>query len=507
MRSLFVTLFLSAPILFTCRTAPHDALPQEGVAPAAAQSPSAPGEVEQSGTGGASFDLSEFRKTIHYENETAPGAFIDQRIAIVGAGAAGLAAAHYLKQKGYTHITVYEKESRVGGKVYTDTIGGKPYELGAWWTGETYPTVLELANFYHAAYEHDPLTHWVESSPGKGYPFQNSYFMYGRPLLMPLALIGLEAVYLRFGKDIKKAGLDGIHPDLFMDMDSFAKKYGIKVVTDGFEPFWVGCGYNYYHETPAVYVLKLMLPNLAATLRDTFKKMSFSAWNDGIYHFPAGYSTLFDKIAAGIGDLRLGSPVTRIQRQTAGGATVIKVTAGGKTDTFDRIIVATDLRLARQFLDVSGEEKDLFGQVVSHHYNSYIIDMKHMTYPAGRVVYFGEYNTPRTAGHIVAMCNRYADRSLWNVLQIAPYSLSSQDADQLLGQDLDRLNAGTRTVVKEASWDYFPHVSTAALQAGFYDRMAALQGQKGTYYIGAVMNLETVEYTTVFAKDLVMKYF
>jgi monoamine oxidase len=40
----------------------------------------------------------------------------DARIAVIGAGASGLTAAHTLRKKGYSNITVYEKDNRVGGK-------------------------------------------------------------------------------------------------------------------------------------------------------------------------------------------------------------------------------------------------------------------------------------------------------------------------------------------------------------------------------------------------------
>ena len=59
------------------------------------------------------------------------------RIAIVGAGPAGLTAAVRLKELGYDHVKVFEKQSRVGGKCATVTIDGRNYELGAAITGRT----------------------------------------------------------------------------------------------------------------------------------------------------------------------------------------------------------------------------------------------------------------------------------------------------------------------------------------------------------------------------------
>jgi cation diffusion facilitator CzcD-associated flavoprotein CzcO len=46
---------------------------------------------------------------------TASTARRDPRIAIVGAGMAGIAIAHVLKQAGFTDFTILEKASDVGG--------------------------------------------------------------------------------------------------------------------------------------------------------------------------------------------------------------------------------------------------------------------------------------------------------------------------------------------------------------------------------------------------------
>ncbi len=54
------------------------------------------------------------------------------RVAVVGAGFAGLAAAGALAQAGHD-VTVYEARDRIGGRVYTNTEWGFPLEFGAAW--------------------------------------------------------------------------------------------------------------------------------------------------------------------------------------------------------------------------------------------------------------------------------------------------------------------------------------------------------------------------------------
>ncbi len=41
------------------------------------------------------------------------------KIAIIGAGASGLTAAHRLKKTGYKNVTVFERESKAGGKIFS----------------------------------------------------------------------------------------------------------------------------------------------------------------------------------------------------------------------------------------------------------------------------------------------------------------------------------------------------------------------------------------------------
>ena len=56
------------------------------------------------------------------------------RVAIVGAGVAGLAAATALRDMGLRDVVVLEARDRIGGRIWTDSIGGGvPVDLGASW--------------------------------------------------------------------------------------------------------------------------------------------------------------------------------------------------------------------------------------------------------------------------------------------------------------------------------------------------------------------------------------
>ncbi|XP_053674421.1 spermine oxidase-like [Anopheles nili] len=71
------------------------------------------------------------------------------RIIIVGAGAAGIAAASRLYQRGLKNITILEASHRMGGRIRTTPFGSGIVEIGAQWChGEQGNVVYQLAKVY-----------------------------------------------------------------------------------------------------------------------------------------------------------------------------------------------------------------------------------------------------------------------------------------------------------------------------------------------------------------------
>ena len=62
-----------------------------------------------------------------------PARSAEPDVVVIGAGAAGMAAARQLMQAGLS-VTVIEADKRIGGRVHTNTsIFGVPYDIGAHW--------------------------------------------------------------------------------------------------------------------------------------------------------------------------------------------------------------------------------------------------------------------------------------------------------------------------------------------------------------------------------------
>lgn len=69
------------------------------------------------------------------------------KILIIGAGLAGLTAAHYLKEAGYD-VLVFEKETRPGGRIQAKTIQGDVIDVGAQFYHTNYKICLDLIRTY-----------------------------------------------------------------------------------------------------------------------------------------------------------------------------------------------------------------------------------------------------------------------------------------------------------------------------------------------------------------------
>jgi oxygen-dependent protoporphyrinogen oxidase len=70
------------------------------------------------------------------------------RVVVVGAGMAGLTAAHFLKEAGY-EVVVVERDSRPGGRIMTIERNGETLDVGAQFIHTNYALTLELARKFN----------------------------------------------------------------------------------------------------------------------------------------------------------------------------------------------------------------------------------------------------------------------------------------------------------------------------------------------------------------------
>ncbi len=419
------------------------------------------------------------------------------RIAVIGAGAAGLTAAYTLKQLGYENVTVYEKAATPGGKVLTDASLGGKIELGAVFAPESHALTLQLAREVGLTTTVLQRDATVLDDDGALVPAPEfALRKHGRAQLQ--AAMGRYLALSRKFRIGERRGFAGLPADVHLPFAEYARQHDIVPVADLVRCQLVAYGYPYFETVPAMYYLKLidhMLIVEPAGLRP-----------QTLYMFPQGFQELWVRLAKQL-NVHCSSEITRVQRTQGGGRTRIQVMLNRDKTVYDWVILATPPHATGQYLDLTSNEQDLLDQVVSHNYVVTVARVRGVG-PERRTLYSYPNTRPGMAGHVNVWYDPAPGQPIFVAYQNLAESQTEDEARQLLAEDFATLGGGTlERVLLQRGWDYFAHVETAALDAGFYDQFEALQGKNGTLYATGLLAMETVECTASYARDLVNEFF
>ena len=230
-----------------------------------------------------------------------------ERIVIVGAGIAALAAADELRIRGFDDIVLLEARDRVGGRIWTSSIGdGIPVELGATWIhGIRGNPVHEIAE-----------SNSIRTAPSD---YDNS------------------VLYDRDGQEIGP-----VDAELWRDYMILADELPEESLLDVFEKFASINGLGDDDRRLWLHSLSSMFSHEFGADISELSIMSYdgpSTLRGGDVVFPGGYSQIVDVLSAGR-DIRLNHAVTEIDH--AGSEAVI-TTASGETFDADRVVVTVPL--------------------------------------------------------------------------------------------------------------------------------------------------------------------
>lgn len=424
------------------------------------------------------------------------------RVAVVGAGPAGLTAARTLTELGH-EVVVFEKENRVGGKVCSIPIDAeRSLEFGAVLvTEDDYPITLAYADEFGIATTPAPAG-FIRDEDGGKIAVQDYLQTRYTPAEIAAAEVSYAAVLEQFAAFIAAPGLVALPADLELPFDEFAELYGIELVEDWMKSLLTGFGYSYSEVVPAAYYVKFLpfLLNVGPS--------GFEAATGRI--FPSGFQSVFDALAATL-DVRLNSTVTRIRRPRASceGACPVRVTVNYfEEHAFDAVVIATPLNIVPRFLDATPAEAWLFSRMRSVRY--FVTLFLAVGVESQEVQYFPENATPERINHVVAWTAPYdtGALALGNAYQIAERDRAPWDVQWTLAEDMFRTGGWLLGALYQQEWsNYFPHVGSSLLALGFYDAIDAMQGRRKTYFVGSSLTFETVEHSARQARSVVLDHF
>lgn len=416
-----------------------------------------------------------------------------ERIAVVGAGASGLTAAYTLQNLGYD-VTVFEQRDRVGGKVHSVPFGGRNLEFGAFFAAEDTPTVLALADEFGIPY----IDYSVDRAILQGtVEFSFTDFMFANyPVETVVSSIGNYAHVLQAFPELYDADLIDMHPDLSLPMNEFAELYGITPIVEMLRGQTVGYGYGYYEDTPAAYFMKL-IPALLGVGPTGLESKAF-------YIFPTGYQSLWEAVATEL-DVHLNSEVTEIQRDKKGKWVKLRINGQRNKQKFDRVIISAPMNVIPEFLDTTDEELALFKKVESERYVVSLYTTAGLD--GGKVLYFYDNQFETHLNDPLIWASFDPSVPVFMAWQLVDWSATQDEIDAALGAQISQRGGYLGQVLLRREWNYFQHVRPEDFAAGFFNDLDALQGDRGTYYVGGGLCFETVQHSAVQAKTLIEKHF
>ena len=425
----------------------------------------------------------------------------NQRIAILGAGAAGLSAAEALKLKGYKHVTLFERSDHAGGKCLSVDVNLKSYELGAGILTANNIIPLRLAKKYNVPIAPADFGHSIMvNKNGKRLP--------KRSLILKLKVLWqLVFRYRRIlnkYKELEHPGFHNLHPSVTVPFGQFAKENKITNLADVFSLFLTGFGYCYADHVPTAYVLKYAN---RATIVSYFKKQ--------VYVFPKGMQGLWTRVAKEH-DIRFNTVITKITR-----AESITIDTKAGSEQFDRLIVTTHLDEMPLLMDMKPQEQTLFKKIKYLDYQTILCTVNHFVEETG---YVPENFISDRAGHPVFWYYRQVGEPVYSFYVLTDRDMSGEviNESELFNQAkafdetrvidnlknfVGEMGAQIESVHQFVHWKYFPHVDAEEMNNGFYDKLENMQGSQHTYYAGEILNFSCVGFTSEYAEYIVNRYF
>jgi phytoene dehydrogenase-like protein len=412
----------------------------------------------------------------------------DAKIAIIGAGPAGLATAALLKQNGYNDVTIYERSARAFGKVRTEKIGTSVVEMGpiqvgighiytSYWLEKLGLNTFEPHNAFilrkgSSEHSHVKLTSAQE------------YFPLGQRIEIMQEAWRFSNIIQEFNehypqlKDIPESS------DYRLSFLAFSKKHNLPYFLNMYSIYTSAYGYGIVSEIPAFTVLRTfgasfgLVAWLYAGMNLKMIKEGFS----GLMQALVDHHALADKI-------KYNQNISSILRIP--GRPVI-ITSNNEDKHYDYLIVACPIdKIFNAYDKASQEEKESYENLYYSPYHVFVADVDDL--PRGGFVLPEKFNRHGTL-QMLSKNSEQGDQVVFYIPQLSSVRAKDMlenkvnlpklaDSINAARRDLEELGFHMGKIYHGVEWNqYNPHF----LNPQFYGHGDSIQGHNKTFYVGTM---------------------
>ena len=400
------------------------------------------------------------------------------KVAIVGSGISGLAAAHRLRD--HAHVTLFEAGDYFGGHTHTVDVT-LPTPSGPRTCGvdtgflvfneRTYPQLIALFAELDVVTARSDMSFSVQVPGARGrraveWSGSNlaTVFAQKRNLASP-RFLGMLADLLRFNRLCTELARTGSEAQLNEPLDRFLDRHRFGVAfRDWYFLPMLGCIWS----CPTDQMLQFPV---ATMIRFCHNHGLLQVNDRPQWHTVAGGARHYvEKIVAGLSDARLNTPVRRVERDAAG----VTLTTDRGSERFDHLVLAahSDQSLA-MLKQPTQAETEVLG-AIRYQPNRAVLHTDTSVLPQRRAAWaaWNYERAPEDQQEASRVCLHY----LLNQLQPLPFK-------QAVVESLNPVRAiDPAKVLAEFEYSH-PVFDLAAIRA--QQRVGELQGEQHTWYCGA----------------------
>ncbi|XP_060075497.1 uncharacterized protein LOC132555163 [Ylistrum balloti] len=469
------------------------------------------------------------------------------RIAIIGAGPAGIHMAYKLKVAGYTNITVFEKSNYIGGKSRTIYHRQVPHEMGTVYTQPDYTEIYRLVNEFDAGHllPMPSPTIWVN----KQQPVPMTNLQNILRVLVELhphitntteamsilqqaigKYIGLHTkMFGNYEGELMPRPIKAIMSQVNMTFLEFLKIHDIEVLKATFMSALTAQGYGHVDEISTLYGMMWMTPRLLAEI----SKPPLPEVKSVVKILSKGFQFLWAEIARQSNiNVRLSSDVKKIFRLKPSNKfrVMYQRCRRWRRETFDFLIISPTMKFMSDVITFEPHVQEMFSRTFNYYYTTTLVDTNYglnrgltpQDYYAYNInnkeessiwVHRDSYSSLNyitgenyTRGEFPdGPDNKYVQSSVY-------YQFSKQNPDRttltkkLKDHIMNVEQATIENVISRKTWNYFPRYSVSDMASGILWDIFDIQGEHNMWYIGSSVSFESVK-SVVEYNNLLLRQF